>query len=119
MDAAILEVADQLEKTINEYSVAAVKNSDGDYIHQWVVVSEKSIDETDFAERLDKALKDANKNYGVARSKALKGIKVKAIGKEVYYNFLAEGKKKGGQVKTPKVMGEEKMKNFMDFIQKS
>ncbi len=119
MDAAILEVAEQLGNTINEYSVAAVKNDAGDYIHQWVVVSEKDVDEKDFAERLDKSLKEANKNYGVARSKALKGIVVKAIGKKAYYDFLAQGKKKGGQVKTPKVMGEEKMKGFLEFINKS
>ncbi len=119
MDDAILEVSEQLNNTINEYSVAAVKNSDGDYIHQWVVVSDKEINEEDFSQRLDEALKDANKNYGVARSKALKGIKVKAISKDVYYGFLAKGKKKGGQVKTPKVMDEEKMQEFLEFIRSS
>ena len=119
MDAAILEVSDQLETTINEYSVAAVKNESGDYIHQWVIVTEKEIEEKDFAERLDNSLKEANKNYSVARSKALKGITVKAIGKDLYYNFLAQGKKKGGQVKTPKVMDEDKMKGFLEFIEES
>ena len=72
-----------------------------------------------FRDLLDQSLKEVNKNYGVARSKALKGIEVRSISKEVYHNYLAEGKKKGGQVKTPKVMGEEKMIKFLEFIEKS
>lgn len=119
MDDAILAVAKSLNVTVNEYSVAAVKSNDGDYIHQWVVVAEKEIDEEKFKELLDKALKEANKNYKVARSKSLKGIELIAISKDMYHNYLSEGKKKGGQIKTPKVMGEEKMNGFLSFIQKS
>lgn len=39
MDKAILELAVYFKTTINEYMVAAVKNEHGDYIHQWVLVS--------------------------------------------------------------------------------
>jgi len=116
LDAGILEVADELGVSINEYAVAAVKNENDDYIHQWVIVSEAEVDEDAFANTLDKALKEANKNYGVARSKALKGIRVKAINKSTYHSYLEKGKKKGGQVKTPKVMGEEKMREFLNYI---
>lgn len=116
MDDAILNVSKELDVTVNEYSVAAIKNKDGDYIHQWVVVSDVEIDEVKFKGLLDDALKEANKNYKVARSKSLKGIELIAIRKETYHNYLAEGKKKGGQIKTPKVMGEEKMMKFLEFI---
>ena len=116
MDAAILEVTNGSGKSVNEYAVAAIKNEDGDYIHQWVVVSDDTIDDENFAAQLDNALKEANKNYGVARSKALKGIRVRSIGKNLYHEFLAQGKKKGGQVKTPKVMPEKKMRTFLKFI---
>lgn len=116
MDAAILEVSNDLRVSVNEYAVAAIKNENGEYIHQWVVVTDEQLDEDLFAERLDSALKDANKNYGVARSKALKGIRVKFINKNRYHNYLAKDKKKGGQVKTPKVMPEEKMQDFLSFL---
>lgn len=116
MDDAILEVSDSLNVSVNEYSVAAVKDDHGNYIHQWVVVVSDDVDEDLFAERLDELLKQANKNYGVARSKALKGIKVKAIDKSAYHSFLEKDKKKGGQVKTPKVMPEDKMIDFLRFL---
>lgn len=117
MDKAILELADFHNTTINEYMVAAVKNEQGEYIHQWVLVSEVASD--DLAGRLDELLKSANKNYDVARSKALKGISVKVISKDQYTAFLAQSNKKGGQTKTPKVMKEDKMKSLLEFIDRA
>ncbi|SFB08697.1 GH3 family domain-containing protein [Algoriphagus aquimarinus] len=114
MDKAILELAEHFKTTINEYMVAAVKNEHGDYIHQWVLVSDVKSD--GLAEKLDDLLKSANKNYAVARSKALKGISVKVISKDLYTAFLAHTNKKGGQTKTPKVMKDEKMKMLLEFI---
>ena len=116
MDAAILDASEQMKVTVNEYSVAAIKNDEDAYIHQWIIVTDEEVDETKFAKLMDDSLKDANKNYGVARSKALKGINVRKINKNSYYTYLEDGKKKGGQVKTPKVMGEEKMRDFLEFI---
>ena len=114
MDKAVLELAEKHDSTINEYMVAAFKNEAGEYIHQWVLVSE--IQANGLAKELDELLKAANKNYGVARSKALKDIKVQVISKEQYTDFLDTSNKKGGQTKTPKVMKEEKMKSLLEFI---
>lgn len=114
MDKAILDLAEATKATINEYMVAAIKNEDGEYIHQWVLVSE--VKSNHLAEKLDELLKSANKNYEVARSKALKGIDVKVISKEQYTTFLDQSNKKGGQTKTPKVMTKEKMAKLLDFI---
>ena len=114
MDKAILELAGVYKTTINEYMVAAIKNEDGDYIHQWVLVSD--MESETISDKLDELLKSTNKNYKVARSKALKDISVKVISKEKYTAFLAQSNKKGGQTKTPKVMKAKKMKSLLDFI---
>lgn len=114
MDKAILELAEANQSSINEYMVAAVKNEAGEYIHQWVIVSDLKAE--GLAKELDKLLQSANKNYAVARSKALKDIDVKVISKNQYTDFLGQSNKKGGQTKTPKVMKEEKMKSLLQFI---
>lgn len=116
MDDAILTVSEAMNLSVNEYMVATVKKDTNAYIHQWVIVCEKEVDCGHFGQNLDNALKEANKNYGVARSKALKGIEVKMINKKKYYQYLEKNKKKGGQVKTPKVMSEEKMLELLDMI---
>ena len=62
------------------------------------------------------ALKTANKNYKVARSKALKGVKVKVIAPERFHDWNERNKKKGGQVKMERVMGEDKFADWESFI---
>lgn len=116
MDAAIVAVSRSMGVEINEYSVAAMKKGDHEYIHQWVVVSDDTLSAMDFGRRLDRHLKEANKNYAVARSKALTGVRVKVISKAAYHHYLEAEKKKGGQVKTPKVMPEERMEKWLRHV---
>ncbi len=116
MDDAIVTVSKSFGVEVNEFSVAAIKNQSDEYLHQWVLVSNQSFDADEFAKHLDKALKSANKNYGVARSKALKEIQVKVIAKDTYHAFLEKTNKKGGQVKIPKVMKADKMWEYLKFI---
>ncbi len=117
LDDAIIAVSEKLGISVNEYSVAAVKNSEGEYIHQWVIVTDEEADEEEIAELLDRALKDANKNYTEARNKALTGVEAKTIKKSEYLKFLEKDKKIGGQIKTPKVMKEEKMRELLKIFQ--
>jgi hypothetical protein len=117
MDKAMIHVAENLNITVNEYMVAAMKDSDTEeYYHQWVIVSESNVDDAAFKQELDKNLKAANKNYKVARNKALKDVKLLSISKSSYYDFLEKVKKKGGQIKTPKVMTENKMRKLLNLI---
>ncbi len=117
MDKAMVDVSEKLGVTVNEYMVGVVKDKKkNEYIHQWVIVSDDDIDESKFRKELDQSLQNANKNYKVARNKALKGVKLRSISKDAYYKFLEKKKKKGGQIKTPKVMNEEKMNSLMESI---
>ena len=116
MDDAIVSLSKKLDISINEYMVGAIKNQSDEYIHQWVLVTNSEIDASAAKNKLDQLLKEKNKNYGVARNKALKEIRLVAISKATYKKYLEENKKAGGQVKTPKVMGADKMNHLMHFI---
>ncbi|MDX1628392.1 MAG: GH3 auxin-responsive promoter family protein [Fulvivirga sp.] len=116
MDRSIIETSENLEVNVNEYMVAVLKTADNNYFHQWVIVTDQSVNENTFAEYLDNSLKDLNKNYQVARDKALDHITVKQIKKADYYQYLESKKKKGGQVKTPKVMKEEEMTQLLRYF---
>lgn len=65
---------------------------------------------------MDNYLKDANKNYKVARSKALKGVKVNFVPQQMFSDWNGANKKKGGQVKMERVMGEDRFKEWEDFV---
>ncbi|MBV7270584.1 GH3 family domain-containing protein [Winogradskyella luteola] len=116
MDTAIGKLETQFDTTIPEYTICAKRGDDGEFYHFWYLGSElKDTDEDAIANALDQALKDANKNYRVARNKALKGVEVKVVPPSRFYDWNERNKKKGGQVKMERVMGEDKFKEWEDF----
>ncbi len=117
LDDALQEVEKAFDIEIPEYTLCAKKYKDGFY-HTWYLGTTTDVSAKEIANTLDASLKDANKNYQVARSKALQGVKVFLVDPEVFYNWNDRNKKKGGQVKMERVMGEDKFADWEDFVDK-
>ena len=117
MNDAVQELENKFDIKIPEFVVAAKRGEDGEYYHFWYLGTEDKADNDKLSEALDEALKNANKNYKVARSKALKGVKVRTIDPNMFHEWNAVNKKKGGQVKMEKVMNEEKFADWEKFLQ--
>jgi len=116
MDKGIESLQEKFDLAIPEYTVAAVK-VDGEYVHHWYLgLEDGNEDESLLAEFLDLYLQENNKNYKVARSKALKNVKVSLVPADFFYSYNEKQKKKGGQVKFPRVMKEEDFKAWEDFL---
>jgi hypothetical protein len=115
MNAAIEQLSDRIDQPINEYAVAALKDENDDFYHQWVLAVEQETEDVDTAQQLDEILTEHNKNYAVARRKALKQIKVKTLPKQLIYDWLEQRKKKGGQVKMPRVMKAEDIQSLLAY----
>ena len=117
MNDAIKELEEIYDIQLPEFTVGAVK-IDNEFYHQWYIGSDSDLDvsEEEIAKKLDESLKNANKNYKVARGKALKGVKVSILPLKAFYEWSGANKKKGGQVKMEKVMKEEKLKEFEEFV---
>ncbi|WP_417885539.1 GH3 family domain-containing protein [Zunongwangia sp.] len=117
MNDAIQELENQFDTKIPEFTIAA-KRIDDEFYHCWYLGTNSDKSNEELASALDENLKNANKNYGVARSKALKGVKVTKVSPEIFPEWSAANKKKGGQVKMEKVMDEEKFAEFEKFVEK-
>lgn len=117
MNTALMEMEKQYKIEIPEFTLSAVKIDD-DFYHHWYLGSDANLDENELAETLDNLLQNANKNYKVARSKALKGVKVSVLSPSVFADWSGHQKKKGGQVKMERVMGEDRFKAWEDFVSK-
>ena len=117
MDDAMRFLEEHLSTKIPEYTICAKRCEDDEFYHCWYLGSElKNTDFEAIAEALDSFLKDANKNYKVARSKALKGVRVNVIPPKKFHDWNAENKKKGGQVKMERVMNQEKFAEWEEFV---
>ncbi len=118
LDNAIRHLEETFNTTIPEYTLCAKRFEDGFY-HSWYLGSEGLKEDTlTIVDTLDKFLKDANKNYRVARGKALEGVKVEVIDPHFFAEWSGTNKKKGGQVKMERVMGEDKFKEWEAFTSK-
>lgn len=118
MNVAIQSLEERLQVTIQEFTVAAVRRNE-EYIHKWYLGSDDPIDPEEAAGTLDSLLQDMNKNYRVARSKALKDVVVEVVPAEVFYRWNEANKKKGGQVKTPRVMKEDQFAEWEAFAKEA
>ena len=116
MNAALREMEEKFDIEIPEFTLAATRFDDGEFYHHWYIGSDSQVDNEALAEALDESLKNANKNYKVARSKALKGVKVSSVPVEVFSEWSGAQKKKGGQVKMERVMSEEKFEDWEKFV---
>ncbi len=115
MNAALLDMERIFNIEIPEFTLAAVK-IDGDFYHHWYLGTETRVGEKELASRLDALLQEANKNYKVARQKALKGVKVNIVAPKVFSEWKGHQKKKGGQVKMERVMSEDRFKAWKAFV---
>ena len=115
MNMAIEKLEEVFDMEVKEFTVATVMEAD-QYIMKWIIGTDKEIDTNKAAEVIDMELSENNKNYKVARSKALKAVHVEVVPVEQFYNWSETFKKLGGQAKIPRVMKEEAFNEFRDFV---
>jgi len=115
METAIGELQEEFGTTIKEFTVYARK-IEGDFYHTWYLETDTDVPAEELAGKLDEKLQEANKNYKVARSKALKGVKVYKVPSGFFNDWNAAQKKMGGQVKMAKVLSEDKQDEWEAFV---
>lgn len=117
MNKAMEELSEKGIANVKEFTVAAVLE-EGDYLHRWYLGTdpkpEKS--EKEMADILDTILKENNKNYKVARSKALKSVEARIIPAKIFQQWTEDTKQKGGQVKVPRVMKEQEFRDWEKYV---
>lgn len=115
MNAAIKMLEDEHQISIKEFLVSAIEYQ-GAFAHKWYIGSDDKINLPEATSKLDAYLKSINKNYKVARQKALKGVFIEAVPPSVFYQWHAENKKLGGQTKTPTVMKSDQFQEWEKFV---
>jgi hypothetical protein len=115
MNMAIEKLENAFDLEVKEFTASTVFH-DEKFTIKFIIGTDKEIDTLRAAEIVDKELCDNNKNYAVARTKALKGLEIQAIPVEQFYTWSEEFKKLGGQTKIPRVMKEEDFNEFREYV---
>ncbi len=115
MNSAVQQLEHTFNTEVKEFVAATVMEGD-EYRMQWVLGTSGAIDNTKAAEVIDTELCENNKNYKVARTKALKGVDVEIVPVEHIYQWSETYKKLGGQAKIPRVMKEDAFREFREYV---
>jgi hypothetical protein len=116
MNMAIEKLEDVFDTEIKEFVAATVFENE-EYKMKFVIGTDKEISTAEASEIIDTELSNNNKNYKVARTKALKGVEVEAVPVEHFYSWSEEFKKLGGQAKIPRLMKEQDFIEFREYVQ--
>lgn len=117
MNMAIEKLENAFDVEIKEFTASTIMVND-EFIMSFMIGADKEIDLQKASQLVDEELSENNKNYKVARSKALKGLKVDRVPVSRFYDWSEEFKKLGGQAKIPRVMKEKDFNEFTEFVKK-
>jgi hypothetical protein len=115
MNQAIQKLESEFDLEVAEFTASTISRGD-EFIMQWYIGTDKAVDEHRAAQVIDDELSENNKNYKVARGKALKGVEVKIVPSAHFYKWSEEFKKLGGQAKIPRVMKEDEIAEFGSYV---
>lgn len=118
MNKAIQVVAEELNISIPEYTVAGVPHGMF-FAHHWFLASDDYADTELLRKRIDEELKKLNDDYAVERNSALKDIFVSVLPEEKFMQFMALKGKIGGQHKFPRVLKGEMLHDWQHFLQQA
>jgi hypothetical protein len=115
MNMGIQKLEEAFDMEIKEFTAATVFQNE-EYILKFVIGTDKEIDPAKAAQIIDEELSNNNKNYKVARTKALHGVEIEVAPVERFYKWSEEHKTLGGQAKIPRVMKEAEFDELREYL---
>jgi len=117
MQTAINGVEEKFDISISEFTVSGV-TSGKFFAHKWYLgCDDQSLDKEAIIAELDRQLKITNHDYEVERDgTVLKDIQLEIIPTNTFVKWFAAKGKLGGQSKFPRVMKQDRFKEWEDFV---
>lgn len=100
-----------------EFTVTGIPHPDGYFAHQWYIGYDgNTLDPAVVKNTLDAHLKVLNDDYKVERTAALRDIYVELIPNHLFLDWMKKEGKMGAQNKFPRVMKNEKLEDWKQFV---
>jgi hypothetical protein len=116
MNRAVDLASEQLNITINEFTVAGI-NYQNLFAHHWYIGTNDRVDENVLRNCIDDILKDLNDDYRVERTAALKEVIVEIVPVDAFREWMRRQGKTGGQHKFPRVIKADRLENWKTVVE--
>lgn len=118
MNKAIELVSEEFNISIPEFTVMGIPAAPL-FAHRWYVGCDAAVDPEKLALRIDEHLQALNDDYAVERIAALQPVQVRLLPARVFYNYMEEQGKIGGQNKFPRVLKGATAEAWEEFLGRS
>lgn len=118
MNRAIEMLSQELDIDIKEFTVTGI-NYESLFAHKWYIGTDDKVDVAEVKEKLDNYLKILNDDYRVERIAALKDVFVEVVPSHLFYDWMREMGREGGQNKFPRVLKNNRLANWESFLKKN
>jgi len=115
MNHTIEAVEDRFDIDIKEFTVSGITEN-GQFRHRWYIGTDDEVDSASLVNQLDKELIKLNDDYGVEREHALGSPEIEVVPANLFYSWMRQKGKEGGQNKFPRVMKPRQLKEWERFI---
>jgi len=115
MNRAIQMLEEEFNIEVREFTVAGIRH-ESMFAHKWYIGTNDAIDPELVRNKIDEYLKILNDDYRVERIAAIRDVKVEILPVETFYEFLRSQGKEGGQNKFPRVLRNEKITQWENFL---
>ncbi len=118
LNRAVHMLEEEFNIVVREYAVAGIQHGSL-FAHKWYLGTDHDFDPQLAARKIDSYLKHLNDDYRVERLEAIRGVHVEILPPYVFYDWMREQGKEGGQNKFPRVLKHEKYTHWEAFLSKS
>lgn len=121
MTQGIRHLQKTLGLNIREFTVSAVID-DNSFAHRWYIGYEAAdkisnkLDKNKVRSLLDEHLQAINDDYATERTAMLRPIQINFVPNELFYRWLEQKGKIGGQAKVPRVMQKHQFEDWENFL---
>lgn len=118
MNRAVQLLEEQMNISFPEFTVTGIRH-ESMFAHKWYLGATSEIDSLDIEairDRIDQNLKDLNDDYRVERIAAIRDVKVEVLPLKLFYDYMKQLGKEGGQNKFPRVIKNEKLTQWEQFL---
>jgi hypothetical protein len=117
MNRAVEMLENDFNIEIREFTVAGIRYGSM-FAHKWYIGCDKCIDSNIAKQKIDEYLKVLNDDYRVERIAAVREVFVEVLPTNVFYDYMKLQGKEGGQNKFPRVIKNNKYKEWEEYLGK-
>lgn len=115
INMAIKMLEEDLNIEVREFTLTAVRYQNL-FAHKWYIGTDDALDPSVARKKIDHYLKVLNDDYRVERIAAIKDVIVEVLPAKVFYDWMKERGKEGGQNKFPRILKNSHLTDWQEYI---